>query len=255
MLLKSIVVCMVLANVGYFLWARGIAKTAEAPAASTPATLSLASEAADAPRAAGPGTGASAGVAAVGSGGIAGSGSPEAPRAGGADSPKAALLTGVKRCITVSPFRDVSEAAHAATTLRGGGYDPRQRVADGEVWAGVWVYLPLPASRAAGDQMLAKLKSGGFEDALEMPGPNDSSVISLGLYSEPKRAQARVAQAQALGFNPGIADRKRTGNVYWIDIDLKPTDGLLNPADLQWEAGHIVRLEVKSCPSTSGASP
>jgi len=100
--------------------------------------------------------------------------------------------------------------------------------------------------------MLAKLKAGGIEDALEMPGPNDGSVISLGLYSEPKRAQARVAQAQALGFNPGIADRKRTGNVYWIDIDLKPTDALLNPADLRGEAGRIVRLEVKGCPSVSG---
>ena len=88
-----------------------------------------------------------------------------------------------------------------------------------------------------------------------MPGPNDGSVISLGLYSEPKRAQARVAQAQALGFNPGIADRKRTGNVYWIDIDLKPTDGILNPADLQNDAGRIVRLEVKGCPSVSGPSP
>ena len=67
-----------------------------------------------------------------------------------------ALLTNVKRCISVGPFRDVSEAAHAATTLRGGGYDPRQRVADGEVWAGVWVYLPLPASRAAGEQTVGQ---------------------------------------------------------------------------------------------------
>ena len=177
------------------------------------------------------------------------------PRADAGEGAKPGLLTNVKRCISVGPFRDVSEAAHAATTLRGGGYDPRQRVADGEVWAGVWVYLPLPPSRAAGDQALAKLKAGGIDDALEMPGPNDGSVISLGLYSEPKRAQARVAQAQALGFNPGIADRKRTGNVYWIDIDLKPTDSILNPADLQSDAGRIVRLEVKGCPSVSGPAP
>jgi hypothetical protein len=158
----------------------------------------------------------------------------------------------VQRCISVGPFRDVSEAAHAASTLRGGGYDPRQRVAEGEVWAGVWVYLPLPAARPVAEQTLAKLKAGGIDDALEMPGPNEGSVISLGLYSEPKRAQLRVAQAQALGFNPGIADRKRTGNVYWIDIDLKPTDSLLNPSDLQGESGRIVRLEVKGCPSAGG---
>jgi hypothetical protein len=235
-LLKSIVVCLVLANVCYFLWARGIAKTPEVAVAAAPATLKLASE--------NPDFRADTGAHAAGAGVVA------------EDTPQSAansgLLTNVKRCISVGPFRDVSEAAHAASTLRGGGYDPRQRVADGEVWAGVWVYLPLPPSRPAADQILAKLKAGGIDDALEMPGPNEGSVISLGLYSEPKRAQARVSQAQALGFNPGIADRKRNGNVYWIDIDLKPTDGLLNPSDLQGESGRIVRLEIKGCPAAAG---
>jgi hypothetical protein len=249
-LLKSIVVCLVLANVGYFLWAHGIAATPDLKSQAQPAaTLRLASEAPDSGR--GPATDA----VAAGSSVISGGHGADAPHPETGAAPTVGLLTNVKRCISVGPFRDVSEAAHAATTLRGGGYDPRQRVADGDVWAGVWVYLPLPVSRAAGDQILAKLKAGGIDDALEMPGPNDGSVISLGLYSESKRAQSRVAQAQALGFNPGIADRKRTGNVYWIDIDLKPTDSLLNPADLQGEAGRIVRLEVKGCPSSSGAAP
>ncbi len=269
-LLKSLVVCLVLANVGYFLWARGIAKAPDAAVLAMPvASLQLASESggtARGPKPDGAGAvadrrvaggaiagGAIAGSANAGAGMIGPSGGTDLPRADAGASP--ALLTDVKRCISVGPFRDVSEAAHAATTLRGGGYDPRQRVADGEIWAGVWVYLPLPTSRAAGDQMLAKLKAGGIDDALEMPGPSEGSVISLGLYSESKRAHARVAQAQALGFNPGIADRKRNGNVYWIDIDLKPTDNLLNPADLQGEAGRIVRLEVKGCPTPSVAAP
>jgi hypothetical protein len=239
-LLKTLVVCLVLANVCYFLWQHGIAKAPETVVAPPPpGTLKLASESPDTAR--GESTAAGSGAAGVAP---APAGVPAAP-----DGGNSGLLTNVKRCISVGPFRDVSEAAHAASTLRGGGYDPRQRVADGEVWAGVWVYLPLPAVRSVAEQTLAKLKAGGIDDALEMPGPNEGSVISLGLYSEPKRAQSRVAQAQALGFNPGIADRKRTGNVYWIDIDLKPTDGLLNPSDLQGESGRIVRLEVKGCPS------
>ncbi len=261
-LLKSIVVCLVLANVGYFLWARGIATTAEQPAPAAPMpTLRLRSESTRTEGAAAGSTAAgstaagstAAAKAATAGGATAGtSGSASSPETGGGAKP--GLLTNVKRCISVGPFHDVSEAAHAATTLRTAGYDPRQRVAEGDVWAGVWVYLPLPPARSNAEQLLAKLKAGGIDDALEMPGPNEGSVISLGLYSEPKRAQARVAQAQALGFNPGIADRKRTGNVYWIDIDLKPTESLLNPADLQGESGHIVRLEVKGCPSIAGAS-
>ena len=246
-LLKTLVVCLVLANVCYFLWEHGIAKAPESVAAAPPpGTLKLASEASEGAR--NESNSRAAAPAPFAAGGAPGAA--EGARDGG----NSGLLTNVKRCISVGPFRDVSEAAHAASTLRGGGYDPRQRVAEGEVWAGVWVYLPLPAARSLAEQTLAKLKAGGIDDALEMPGPNEGSVISLGLYSEPKRAQSRVAQAQALGFNPGIADRKRTGNVYWIDIDLKPTDSLLNPSDLQGESGRIVRLEVKGCPSAGGST-
>ncbi len=247
-IVKSIVVCLALANVGYFLWVKGPAGSSDSAVAAAPAaTLKLASEVPAAARA--------GELAPADAGGVAGASGGKDADEGAHDGASAGLLTNVKRCISVGPFRDVAETAHAASTLRSGGYDPRQRVAEGEVWAGVWVYLPLPATRSASDQMLAKLKAGGIEDALEMPGPNDGSVISLGLYSEPKRAQARVAQAQALGFNPGIADRKRTGNVYWIDIDLKPTDSVLKPSDLQGETGRIVRLEVKGCPAEGAPAP
>jgi hypothetical protein len=233
--LKSIVVCLALANAAYFLWSHGVAASKEAPpvaAAPPTTTLKLVGEAP---------SGATLGPDGDGTG--------VAAAANAASHPS--LLTNVKRCITVGPFRDVAEAAHAASLLRGGGYDPRQRVVDGDVWAGVWVYLPIPASPVATEQLLSKLKAAGIDDALEMPGPADASVISLGLFGEQKRAQARVGQAQVLGLNPGIADRKRSGNVYWIDIDLKPTDGLLNPSDLQGDSGHISRLEVKACPSAA----
>ena len=241
--LKSIVAGLVLANVAYLLWSRGIASTPE-PVLATP-SLQLASEA--------PG-----GLPAAAAAAEANASAPAAQPVADASSalanatlPQSALLDTPKRCVSVGPFREVSEAARAAGSLRVSGYDPRQRVADGEVWAGVWVYLPLPSAPEAATAVFDKLRTGGIDDALEMPGPNDTSVISLGLFSEPKRAQARVAQAQALALNPAVADRKRNGNVFWIDIDLKPTDPMLNPADLQGESSRIVRLEVKACPAPS----
>ncbi len=258
--LKGTVFLLVFANAIYFLWAHGIATAPEEGTAGSASGLKLVSESPalrEASRTASGGAPLDAPAAAAGrasdSAAVPGADATAAGGAGAAAAAapsegSAALLTEVKRCITVGPFSDVAEAAHAAATLRSGGYQPRQRVAEGEIWAGVWVYLPLPATPAAGDQLRAKLKSGGIDDALEMPGPSDKPVISLGLYSEPRRAQARVTQVQALGLNPGIADRKRTGDVYWVDVDLKPTDGLFNPADLQGESGRIVRLEVKACP-------
>jgi len=249
-LLKSIVVVLALANMGYFLWSRGIAHPPEAGPETPTNTLKLTSEVPAAQRGAPPPAAAEDPAIPSGTAGLAAAGAAagDAPSAG-----SAALLTNVKRCISVGPFRDVSETAHAASTLRSGGYDPKQRVAEGEVWAGVWVYLPIAPSQSSG-QLLSKLKAAGIDDALEMPGPSESSVISLGLFADQKRAQTRVSQAQALGFNPGIADRKRTGDVYWIDIDLKPTDSVLKPGDLQSETGHIQRLEVKACPNAGATS-
>ncbi len=242
--LKGVVLALVLANIGYFLWVRNVADESAPPPPAAAPSIKLASEmprsAHSEPSPTPPPSAAE--LPAPSSAGEAG-GSGEAP----------ALLTNVQRCVSVGPFPDVAEATRAATALRTRGYGPRQRVAEGEVWAGVWVYLPRPEDALAADQLLKRLKKAGVEDALEMPGPGDATVISLGLFSEPKRAQARVEQLAGMGFKAVVADRKRSGNVFWVDVDLRPTDTLLNPADLQGESGRengnrIVRLEVKGCP-------
>jgi hypothetical protein len=215
--LKGIVLLLALANIGYFLYVRGIAPQPQPPP-PPPAgiRLTLVSE---------------------------------------APAMTPALPAEVPRCVSIGPFVDVSEAARAEATLRGGGYAPRQRVAQGDVWAGVWVYLPLPPTPAAANQLRSKLKSGGFDDILDMPGPSDTPVVSLGLFNEPQRAQARVVQAQKLGLSPATLERKRSGDVYWVDVNLKPDDAALNPADFHVEAGRIARLEVKACSAAPSARP
>lgn len=248
-LLKACVLGLVLANIGYFLWTREIAGETAAPTTvAAGSSIKLASEV--------PQLAHSASTEVLHQEGADGVNERGVPAAGIApsDVQSASLLTNVKRCISIGPFRDVAEASRSATSLRARGYGPRQRVAEGEVWAGVWVYIPRPESREGVDLLLSTLKKAGVEDALEMPGPDESPVISLGLFSEPKRAQTRVALAQSIGLQPIVYDRKRAGNVFWVDIDLKSTEGLLNPADLQGEAApeanRIVRLEIKGCPGS-----
>jgi hypothetical protein len=243
-ILKATVFALFLANVGYFLWARGIApQGAAVESGQNMAGLKL-KLATEVPGLAGSHSAATEVLREDTSDGVSG-GVPDAPT----DDMTGTLLNSVKRCVSVGPFHDVPEAARAATTLREGGYDPRQRATDGEIWAGVWVYAPKPASTAALDALLAKLRAAGIDDALEMPGPKDVAVISLGLFSEAPRAERRVAELRKLGLKPMVADRKRSGTVYWVDIDLKATDGMLSPADLHGETGHIMRLEVKACPA------
>lgn len=183
-------------------------------------------------------------------------GAAAAPEGAGdsADRPEPELLTAVQRCVSIGVFRNLAEATQASATLRGSGYEPRTRVAEGDVWAGLWVHLRDLSSRSEAQRAMTLLKQRGITDAYIMPSGDGGSEISLGIFSEPARAQRRAEDVRALGFTPTIADRTRRGTVYWIDIDLKATDGFIDPADIHSESGKIVRLEVKACPAADRAA-
>ena len=257
-ILKGIVFALVLANVVYFLWSRNFAPPAGGSRLAAVPRLALASEAAASAPASAPASAAAASAAQTGTVApampTAASAASSASTASAATDPAGSVAappsraSSATRCISVGPFLDVAEAARAAATLRRGGYRPQQRVAEGEVRAGVWVYLDLPPSPDAVARLRARLAQAGLKDALEMPGPKGATVISLGLYSEPTRAQARAALARTLGLRPHVAARSRSGDVYWLDVDLKPTDPNLTPSDLGAGEGRIVRLQVVSCP-------
>jgi hypothetical protein len=252
--MKALFLGLLLVNVFYFAWARwhspGETQLVATPAVEAP-TLQLAREAANpASESAEPASGTSgdAGAEML---------APQAEPAESAEQVTAAtsgtrdgeLLTSVVRCVSIGPFRDLAEATQASATLRVGGYDPRTRVAEGDVWAGLWVYLDDLPSHEEAQRAMTLLKRRGISDAYIMPSADLTNDISLGVFSEPARAQRRAEEIRALGFTPTIADRTRRGTVYWIDLDLKPTDGIINPAELQSESGRIVRLEVLACPS------
>jgi hypothetical protein len=166
-------------------------------------------------------------------------------------TPDPEVLTSVTRCVSIGAFRTLAEATQASAALRSAGHEPRTRVSEGDVWAGLWVSLQNLPSRAEAQRAVNLLKQRGVADAYLMPAAGGAPEISLGIFSDPARAQKRADDVRALGFTPSISDRTRRGAVYWIDVDLEPTDGFINPADLQGESGRIVRLEVEACPAAS----
>ena len=245
--LKGVFLALALANIivlAWTLWHGPAALPPSAPVANTGPTLQLANE--KNPPA--PAPAVSSEPATQTPPAATQSDSPTEP-ATGEDS--TALLTGVARCISLGPFRDLAEASQASSTMRGSGYAPRTRLAEGDVWAGLWVYLADLPSRAEAQRAMSVLKQRGIADAYIMPAADQTNVISLGIFSEAQRAQRRAEEVRSLGFTPSVADRTRKDTVYWIDIDLKPTDAMLNPSDIQSESGRIVRLQVQACPAGS----
>jgi hypothetical protein len=150
------------------------------------------------------------------------------------------------RCVSLGPFRELSQAATAAANLRSTGLRPTQRLAEGDIWVGYWVHMPDFASRAEADAALSKLRSNGISDSYIVPGGDSGHTISLGVFSEIKRAGRRREEVRRLGFDPQVVDRNRRGTVYWVDLTLEPGEEL-SPEKLQSLPGRIIRLEQRVC--------
>ncbi|HUQ51065.1 MAG TPA: SPOR domain-containing protein [Gammaproteobacteria bacterium] len=158
--------------------------------------------------------------------------------------------TAAARCASVGPFRELSQVATAAAALRAEGYQPQQRVAEGEIWIGYWVYIGGIATEAAANEILAKVRDGGIADSQVIPNSDSGNLVSLGVFSEISGVSRRREQVRALGFEPQVVDRTRRATVYWIDVSLGP-DQTLDYDALQ-TPGRISRLEQRDCEQSPG---
>ena len=153
-------------------------------------------------------------------------------------------------CTSVGPFADLGQASQAQATLRSQGYEPRQRVVQGEQWTGYWVSVRDLATRDSAEAALKKLTDNGITDVYLMPGTDPANVLSLGVFSDYQRAQRRADEVRLLGLTPQISDRKRAGSVFWIDVDLKEPGQTIDTSIFQVGQSRILRLELRGCPQT-----
>ena len=163
-------------------------------------------------------------------------------------APEAATVT--TRCTSVGPFRELSQAATAAAALRTSGYQPLQRVAEGEIWIGYWVYIGAIATEAEANTILARMRAEGITDSYVIPNSDSGNLVSLGVFSEISGVGRRRDQVRALGFEPQVVDRTRRATVYWIDVTLAQ-DQALDFEALQ-QPGRIIRLEQRDCEPGGG---
>ena len=150
-----------------------------------------------------------------------------------------------QRCSSVGPFRELAQAATAAANLRAAGYQPMQRVAEGDIWIGYWVYIEAISSETEANAILAKVRADGVTDSYVIPNSDNGALVSLGVFSEISGVSHRRDQVRALGFEPKVVDRTRRATVYWVDIVLAAGQTL--DFDALQTPGRITRLEQRSC--------
>ncbi|MGB5132440.1 MAG: hypothetical protein WBO00_07490, partial [Steroidobacteraceae bacterium] len=175
----------------------------------------------------------------------------EAPATEAATRPS---LPPTANCLSLGPFSDLTDAARASTLLRDNGLQPRQRAGEGVVWKGFWVSLERIPDRASAEGIIERLRRFGIGDAYSMPDEGRQITISLGLFTERQRALQRMDEVKALGFEPLMAERARSGTVYWIDVDVEAPAKLPDAALLNGDDSRILRLEVHPCGAAAGNS-
>jgi hypothetical protein len=264
--MRNLFLGLVLANLAFAAWHAWFSPAAVAPSASDVPTIMLASEfpvaqekvvappvveaelesLASAPAAA----------PAAGSAAVDAAAEPEAPADDTAAvvevaPPANAAATAIdapRACVSVGPFRELSQAAAAAANLRGAGLEPKQRVGEGDIWVGYWVYLAAIPTLADAETILARLKENGITEAYVIPSSDSGTLISLGVFTEVARAGNRLNASRELGYEATISDRTRRGTVYWVDVLLAPGQTL--DFDALQPPGRIVRLEQRPCADT-----
>jgi hypothetical protein len=157
---------------------------------------------------------------------------------------------GASRCTTIGPFRELSQAATAASTLRNAGFEPEQRVAEGDIWIGYWVYIQAIPSIEEANKILAKVRESGIADSYVIPNSDSGNLVSLGVFSEISGVSRRRDEVRALGFEPHVVDRTRRATVYWVEVMLR-ADQTIDFESLQ-PPGRIMRLEQRPCGSVAG---
>lgn len=183
----------------------------------------------------------------------AANGEPDAAAAPGEEVAAAASPAEAEaRCTSVGPFRDLSQAAAAAATLRRAGYQPTQRVVEGEVWSGYWVYIGAIPTEQEANETLAKVREGvrdaRIPDAYVIRNSASGNLVSLGVFSEISGVSRLREEVRALGFEPQVVDRTNRATVYWIDIALAPGQAL--DFETLQPPGRIIRLEQRACEAT-----
>ncbi len=119
------------------------------------------------------------------------------------------------RCLRLGPFEQQATAADAAVGLSAAGHDARLQVKIGRRQSGYWVLMP-PGTENP-DYVIVRLEFAGIQDRWRFRKGELAGVISLGLYSDKKQAEARQDELREKGFDTEIRPRQVEESGYWIE--------------------------------------
>jgi hypothetical protein len=135
-------------------------------------------------------------------------------------------------CVSAGPFLERPQAEQVEARLVRLGFAVRLRESREAVNVGDWVRVEDLATPEDAANALAQLRAAGIADAYVLTEDAPGTVISLGVFTEPARAEQVETIARMAGFTPHTVERTREADVFWLDIDRQASAGLPSPEQL-----------------------
>jgi hypothetical protein len=152
-------------------------------------------------------------------------------------------------CVSAGPYVERPVADQVEARLASLGFAVRLRESREAVRVGDWVRVADLATPEDAANALAQLKAAGVADAYVLTEEPPGTVISLGVFTEPERAEQARTIAKMAGFEPQTVERTRDADVFWLDIDRLASAGLPTLEQLGADAsGRLPGVGLKRCP-------
>ena len=176
---------------------------------------------------------------------------PETPTSEPADSAgQTTSIAGLEpvSCVSAGPYLDSAAAESAAARLSQLGFESRLRVASEDLLIGSWVRVSnIPTADDAASTRDA-MREAGITEAYIVSDGSPGNTVSLGVFSDARRAGEVVALARSAGFAAQVSDRYRTAQVFWLDMDRVANAGLPDIEDLRGPGITWASFELRACP-------
>lgn len=155
-------------------------------------------------------------------------------------------------CVSAGPYFERPAAAQAEARLVRLGFAVRLRESREPVRVGDWVRVEDLATPEDAANAVAQLRAAGIADAYLLPEAEaPGNVVSLGVFTDPERAEQARIIAKMSGFEPRTVERTREADVFWLDIDRQASAGLPSLEQLGVDsAGQPPDIGLRRCPAT-----
>ncbi|MEW8033122.1 MAG: hypothetical protein AB2540_15620 [Candidatus Thiodiazotropha endolucinida] len=119
-------------------------------------------------------------------------------------------------CRTIGYLESRSDAEIISVSLRALGLKPELQSETSNEQAGVWVLIPPQATRREAIEISNRLERDGVSDLWRFTSGELVHAISLGLFRNEERAEARKNEIIDLGYEAIIKPRYRQKTKYWL---------------------------------------